>query len=448
MVAQLIHRGFIFQIDQPARIDAIKRSLPVRGFFTEPASIPDLNPPKLGLYMIGFARGQIDKIGIGVHTGTPSTLSARIKIKKVVSLPNEILLTDALGDSDAENIIRDIIVSQNQVVIDENIINGIIRYIVRMFPRLEEDLNKIITIVNGIDFSENKEKSALFAIQQDALRAAILGLGVSWQSFEDRWEPDNYDDDITYLDGFPELGLSTEDDIIPHELQFFPNFVKYEKVNLKTVSFTDGKTNVLITMANRNAFEDVFGVDLIYYNEETNSYCFIQYKRMEKGKTTFAYYPSSDKNYQKDMDLMEKHTETFNKYDTSEIEGDLNGLYSNYRMFGGPFFFKFVYSVDFEPFKNKIAPGFCVPFDMWKSFVNECKNNGETLKAATNTLHKHIGPNHFCDLLKRGMIGSRACSTEAVIETLDQCLKGNRSAVFAFKPIPFDDAIPEFDIDE
>lgn len=427
--------GYVFQIDQPERIKRIKQDLPVKGFFTEPASIPDLHPPRIGLYFVGFARGQLDMIGIGVHTGTPSTLSARIKIKKVINIRTT-RLSELFDDSDASRIIREHIEKQNNVSVNKNVVNNVIlRNIVRLFPAIEARLSRLIDIVNGIDFGRDPEKAILFAQQQDALRAAVVGLGVGWVSFEDRWEADDYDDSTTYLDGFSsEDVVATEDDILAHDQRFFGEFLVDDEINVKTTSFTDGKTNILVTMANRNAMEDVLGVDLIYYNELEQSYCLVQYKRMDNKGSSYTYYPSSDGNYNSDMELMEQHTQTFNQHDCHALGENPNELYGNYRIFGSPFFFKFVYSIEFEPFKNKVVPGYYLAFDLWKSFVAECHVTGATIKANHKTLTKHIGPNVFCDLFKKGMIGSRLCSEDAVVETLAECLRANRSAVFAFKP--------------
>jgi hypothetical protein len=438
MVNQLRMDGYIIQVDQPERVTRIRRDLPVRGFFTDTVSIPDLSPPRMGLYLVGFARGQIDLIGIGVHTGTPSTLSARIKIKKIIEI-GKIKLADIFVDSDIAKLIKTDIESKNNVRVAANVINNILRIIAKKRSDRVDEINRLVDIVNGIDFDSDASKAELFAQQQDALHAAVMGLGVGWHGFEDQWEPDDYGDATTYLDGFHNEAVTAREDIIlAHDQRFFGKFVNDDDINISTTSFTDGKTNILVTMANRTRIEQVFGVDLVYYNEIDDSYCMVQYKRMTKGSKgsgSYTYYPHHDGNYKKDMALMQKHTETFNQYDSAALGNQPNNRYSNYRLFASPLFFKFVYSIQFEPFKNKVTPGYYLSYDLWKSYVDECEVTGETVKACANTLKKHIGPNLFCDLLKRGMIGSRRCSVDAVVDTLGECLRNNRSAVFAYKPL-------------
>lgn len=86
MVATLLEDGFVFQIDQPERVVQIGRSISYRRYFTQPASIPDLKPPKLALYLVGSTRDHADMLGIGVNTGTTTTQSARIKIDGFIPL--------------------------------------------------------------------------------------------------------------------------------------------------------------------------------------------------------------------------------------------------------------------------------------------------------------------------------------------------------------------------
>lgn len=303
-------------------------------------------------------------------------------------------------------------------------------------------------MVNGIDFDRDLHKSEIFAQQQDALRASIDGLGIKYPSYEDNWELDTYDDSKTYLDGFfTEDVVATEDEIINHDMKFFSDFKEEDGYHIKTNVFSDENNKILVTMVNRNAIEQVLGVDLVYYNEEAESFTLVQYKRMtksDKGKT-FSYYPGSDGNYEKDIGLMQTHTDTLHKIETDRIGENLNKYYDDYRGFGSPFFFKFTNSVIFKPFHNSVIQGFYLPFDMWMSFVEDRKRIGKTLVASSKALNKYIGVNTFCWLLKIGIIGSRRCSVDEITNVMAECIRNNRSVVFAYKPSIQKDGI---DIDE
>lgn len=450
MVAALQGDGYVFQIDEPARVREIENSIFVRKYFTEGASIPDLHPPRVGLYLVGLSRDKADMLAIGVSTGTTQTGSARIKIKKIVRF-DQSSLADIIPDDDFGKKLRRTIIKQNKLPVGSGTFNSMLRNIERIFPEIVPRIDKLVKIANGIDFDADAQKATLFAQQQDALRSAFAGFSLRRPGYEDEWEPDEYDESLTYLDGFQDHNSAehvTEDDIAIHDHAYFPGFVNDDKYHLKTNAFTDGQNTILVTMANRNAIEDVLGIDLIYYNEFSEAFCLVQYKRMNKKGGRYTYYTSSDGNYEKDIRLMTAHTATFESIEKAYIGNDLNICYDSYRLFGSPFFFKFSGSSQFYPFHNKVIPGHYLSFDMWQALARESEQKGITLKASAETLTKFISPNEFCELLKRGMIGSRRCSADAVVQVLAECLRGNRSVVFAHKPalINQDDKSEVFDI--
>lgn len=435
MVLPLREAGFVFQIDEQQRVKEINNSLQYRKYFTESASIPDLHPPKIGLYLIGFARDRFDALAIGVSTGVTQTQSARIKLKRLIKFP-QTSLKDIIPDDDFGKKIRKLIVEQNKVKVQSGTFNAMIRNIARLFPDRVPEIDNLINIANGIDFDKDPKKASLFAQQQDAMRTGLSGFNLKVPAYEDAWELDEYEGSLAYIDGYQTLGeyeLVTEDEIANHDLQYFPDFVHSDKYHIKTNAFTDGNDIVLVSMANRNAIEDVLGVDLVYYDEVAESFCLVQYKRMIQHSGKFVYYPSSDGNYKKDMKLMKSHTATFKEIEKAHIGSKFNRMYDNYRIFDGHFFFKFARSINFEPFHNRVIPGYYIPFDMWVSLVEECKDKNSTLKACAETLTKFIATKEFCELLKRGMIGSRRCSADSVVQVMAECLRGNRSVVFAHK---------------
>lgn len=436
MLTPLAADGYVFHIVEEERVKSIRNSFYYKKHFTESASIPDLKPPKIGLYIVGFGADHINGIGIGVNTGTPQTQSARIKIKKLVEFP-ETNISDVIPDDVAGAATKKKIAAQHKVKIPRNYFNIILNRIVENHPEKELPIQKLIDIANGIDFDKDIAKAAIFAQQQDALRSAIECSGVKFPSYEDAWELDIYDESKTYLDGFfSGEEKMTEDDIMIHDQRFFPDFVSDDSYHVKTNVFRDEKSEIIVSMANRNAIEDVLGVDLVYYNEEHESFTLVQYKRMSRAKKgkTFAYYPNSDGNYEGDMSLMQAHTDTIAQYEIDALGQDRNFYYDDYRIFGSPFFFKFANSIQFEPFHNKVIQGYYVSFDMWKSLVEERKRIGKTLVASYNTVSKYIGVNAFCALLKMGLVGSRRCSVEEITNVMAECIRGNRSVVFAYKP--------------
>lgn len=434
MVLALKKRGYIIQINQSERVIDIKARLQDAKYFTETVSIPDLKPRKLGLYLIGFSPGQVDLLAIGVNTGTPSTLSARIKIKRAVQFES-ILMRDLISTEGMGPAIRNKIETEFNAPVAAPAFNEMLRRIIRRNEDLTEEIEKLIKIANGIKFNDDVARAEIFCQQQDALSAALKIASIKIPSLEDMWEPDEYENKSTYLGGFTDPEESqyvTEDQILAHDQMFFPDFYSSPTHEVATKAFSDGKVTILITAANRTKLEKILGVDFIYFNSYEKSFCFVQYKRMTNTKSSFSYYPSQDSNYDKDISLMERHTSSLSEFESEQLGEPINALYKNYRVFGSPFFFKFVRSLQFHPFQNSVTEGQYISFDMWLSLVKELQEEGRTIKASASTLSKHLTSNEFCNLLKRGLIGTRECSNSAIRRVLKESLTASKSVIFAY----------------
>src|SRR5579871_1003147 len=134
LISTTTKAGYLFQIDEPARVQEIKDQLYYRKYFTEGASVPDLNPPKLALYVIGYTRGQADMVAIGVHTGTPTTMHARIKLKRPVAFQS-IRLPDLISnESDQGRTTLDRLMNQNKALLQIGTLNELLRNIARANP--------------------------------------------------------------------------------------------------------------------------------------------------------------------------------------------------------------------------------------------------------------------------------------------------------------------------
>lgn len=388
----------------------------------------------MALYFVGFQRGSISAIGIGVKTGTPSTGTSRIKIKRLVRLSGDPQISEFLDASDSSKALASRYIASNEANVEFGVANAVLRDIVAKNKSIKEKIETLIRIANGIDFDADKYRSSLFSEQQDALRSALKAFNVKIPNYEDGWEYDSYTDSSTYLDGFDNEfteEMMTEDDIINHDSKFFGDYVSVGSVNVKTKAFSDGNNTILVTMENRNAVEDVLGVDMVYYNENEESFCFIQYKRMKRNKkgTAYSYYPSSDGNYQKDIETMSKHSSDIEDWESIMSGSELE----DFRLIDCNFWFNFVKSHNFEPIRNQAMPGMYVPISAWNSFISTCAKRNETPKACSETMKRNLSSDEFTSLYKKGLIGTRYCTVDSIISVLSECIKGNRSAVFVYK---------------
>jgi len=252
--------GFLIQIDERNRVEEIRDRIHFNGYFTENVSHPDLDPPKVGLYAIGFQRGSLEALALGIHTGRTSTESDRIKLKRLCIF-DETRIADLAPDTE---IGRQIIASagaQDDIRIPADSMNQLLILIEARHPEKKDEIETLIRLANGIVF-ENLDKSRAFQQQRDACFTAMRLANINSDPLVEEWELDKFDDAANFLDSMPDE-YAIEDYLIQFDQNFFDDWNPEEiPPHVHTRSFVNGNTRISITAVNREPVETLFGVDL------------------------------------------------------------------------------------------------------------------------------------------------------------------------------------------
>src|SRR4051794_33787662 len=78
----------------------------------------------------------------------------------------------------------------------------------------------------------------------------------------------------------------TEEDLLPEELRRFDGFIAAESYSASAAVFRNRETELTVFNVNKKAFEVVLGVDLVYWDTVHDVFTLVQYKRLERARST------------------------------------------------------------------------------------------------------------------------------------------------------------------
>jgi len=209
-----------------------------------------------------------------------------------------------------------------------------------------------------------------------------------------------------------------EDSLIIKDSRIFGNW-KLINDDVHGVCTLSNSTNcVSIIYANRGKTESNIGVDLIYFDHNNRSYIFVQYKRLTDKNGRYVYYPSSDDNLSKELNLME------------QLELNLLKNKNDYRFNDQVFYFKFCKEKQ-DVYSKDLSKGFYMPKDYFLLYSKLQKENGNSVVISYNTIKRYLTNTSFIDLIKSGLIGTRIDDANFITRIIEESLSNNKSLILA-----------------
>jgi hypothetical protein len=101
----------------------------------------------------------------------------------------------------------------------------------------------------------------------------------------------------------------TEDAIVDHDAGIFGDWDVISEHMVGMIQFQQGERTLTVVNANRTKIETNLGVDLLYYSHNYAAYVLVQYKRLRKGKETWEFRPSQDRNFEPELQRMREIAE-------------------------------------------------------------------------------------------------------------------------------------------
>ena len=242
------------------------------------------------------------------------------------------------------------------------------------------------------------------ALQQDAVNLALKAFGVTTEAAE-----------IDLPGGDTSLATVrlTEDAVIEHDARWPPGLSLTDSELTGRAVFKNREEQMEVFTANKRPLEELFGVDLIYYNRTRGALVMVQYKMMEPqerkrkevpGVYGGVRYEGEDQEWEVAIDKQFKSE--LRRMETFDRDLDPEG---HYRLNGSPFFFKLM-----KRNATTKASGIMLSLGHLKQMIAEGLVTGPRggLRINYRSLDGHyLRSDPFVELIRSGYIGSRGATT-------------------------------------
>ncbi|WP_298366649.1 hypothetical protein [Azospirillum sp.] len=300
------------------------------------------------------------------------------------------------------------------------------------FPDIERYINKSELDYSMIDKLSNNEKQIVVK-EQDAIEMALrIGSITSRNTYI--WSPTEQKQEkiSSFFSGIKKKSLS-EDDVIRYDLDKIPGFnvIKEEPFGYYLLESNGSLLHVF--HANKNSLEHTLGVDLIYYNEEHNSFIFLQYKMAEPIENDHIFR-IPDKQLSKEILRMDA---ALTAIGAAERENSSIIRAENFRITEIPFFLKICPRDEFDPDKYEQIKGMIVPLDMWKDIENDESERFFGPRGGKyvsfNNCPRYFDNTAFISLFRKGWIGTNFAAKDFLGTAIREIVEDGTSLIFAAK---------------
>lgn len=254
------------------------------------------------------------------------------------------------------------------------------------------------------------------AIQEDAVHTALRAFGLS---------PGDQAESVDLTSGH-DTALARanlrEDSVVEHDARTFSDFELIHSDITGRAVFEKGCERLEVFTANRRPLEEVFGVDLIYFNTTRQNIIMVQYKMLEPHERAdnhldWIYRP--DANLDSEIKRMRKFND---EHPPRAYE---------YRFNQQVFYLKFV--------KRNGSLGnaeIVMPIDHFEKVRADPSFTGPrgAVRISFDSLAgRYLRQAPFLDLMRAGYIGATAETTAYLKELVDAVVDGNRAVVAAIQ---------------
>ena len=304
--------------------------------------------------------------------------------------------------------------------ITQNQLKAIILSLLRKDENYNNQIDRII--YRNIKLNNNDNREYITSTERDALGLVyrINGFRYEINSIK-KW---NISEMTTpdYLKGLKTTKL-IEDQLIMGDMRCFGDFEVIREFMPTTCTLTNGKKFISIMYANRTIIENNIGVDLIYHDHINHTYIFVQYKRLSETNKKFIYYPSGDKNLEKELKLM------------NALEAKLTKDEKDYRINEQVFYFKFCDERQ-NIHAKELSSGFYLPKDYFLLIGELQKEEHGHINISYDTVDRYITNTVFIELIQYGLIGTKVNDANLISKIIKGLLANKKALILATTTSP------------
>lgn len=426
MRSDLRDAGIYVQVDGERRSDLLQDAVEMQGYFTESISQPDIEPQKIELCLVGWEKGQVDAVCLGLTRGMGVSSGRTLRFDDFVFV-RRIAIEDVLpaqGFTSLQGQWK----RQDAIRVGASDLTEALRKIIALNPGKRDEIENLVDIILGRYAKIAGRKAINFCQQRDALGTAIeiFHSERARRQIYGKWVTDGVEQADCFLETIYEE-YCREDIIIDSDWDRFPGWDLVGPVKKHSKKLVANGRSLYITMANRTLIEEALGVDLVYYDVSTDRFVLVQYKNMKKTKGgSYECRPEAEPTYKKEIARMRKVDRTFRAV---RPEKDLD----NFRAFRSPFFFKFCPPRQLEARDTGLSTGFYVDLDVWELFLEHGQRGPRKgLVVTESAVGKVLSNEIFANFFNRGMIGSHTNCSHLLQDIIARSLAGDQSVVLAF----------------
>lgn len=374
--------------------------------------------------------------GIVSSRGAVTTLESRVKVKRALRIQPS--TTSGILELVTDNAhLRNL---QDRLASGDPVIALSPKLSVHLVEKLASiDSNRGAMRATVASLTSPKYYRSIDAIQEDAVHTALRTFGLSLEDQAVSLElARGRDTALARVN-------TMEDSVIEHDARKFPDFDLIDSDITGRAVFEKGRERLVIFTANRRPLENVFGVDLVYFNVTRQNVVMVQYKMLEPykpkdGDKDWVYRP--DAKLDSEIGRMRKFSK---KHPPGQFE---------YRLNPQVFYLKFV--------KRDGAlsnAGIVMPIDHFEQLRADpsCKGPRGAVRVSFESLAgRYLRQGPFLDLIRAGYVGATAETTASLKVLVEAVVKGNKAIVGAIQSYKEDDVllpdvnddIPDFDATE
>jgi hypothetical protein len=203
--------------------------------------------------------------------------------------------------------------------------------------------------------------------------------------------------------------------------------MRVQSLNYGAVVFTDGNTRLTVIHANKQPLEQVFGADLIYYNDAYRSFVMVQYRVFDDNERG-EQFRLPNKQLTEELGRMDA---VLDKLRT--VTPASTGI--GYRFVQNPFFLKFCKRVSFELHSTDLIKGRYLPFDYWKIFEHEGALVGERGGRFVTpvSIERYLAQDVFISFVEHAWLGNFPEQSAILEPIVAEILRTGRPLTVAIK---------------
>jgi hypothetical protein len=232
----------------------------------------------------------------------------------------------------------------------------------------------------------------------------------------------------SYLDGI-QTGTVREGLMISADAEVFPGYEFVARdVRTATKTFSNRRTRLRVTVADRQPLEEQTGADLIYFNETYNSFVIVQYKAMRRESggfvSPFIYRP--DKQLEKEITRMEAVNDVISEITSPDT-------LPAYRLNSDPFYLKLCPNITLNLDERSLFKGMYFPLSYWRLLLKDpCTEGPRGGRIVTyDNAGRKFNSTEFIQLVSSGFIGSRLYQSDFIRSLIQKVLSENKVVTLA-----------------